>query len=70
MAGKAKTYSFINIFCLLVLFIPSIAAYLKYSKREKIEGVEDTDYNKPNLTGMVISNVVPKFSVKDRKSVV
>ena len=65
MAGKTKTYSFINIFILAVLFFPAFMAYMKYSGRDKTSGEDNLDYNKPTLTGLVISNTVPKFSIKD-----
>ncbi|MGZ4099588.1 MAG: alginate O-acetyltransferase AlgX-related protein [Bacteroidia bacterium] len=39
-----------------------VLTYMKYAKREKVDGVEDTSYNKPNLTGIVISDEKPKFS--------
>jgi hypothetical protein len=61
MAGK-KTYSVHGLILLLVISFPMLLAFWKYSKREKGEGVEDLTYNKPDLTGLVISDEKPKFS--------
>lgn len=62
MAIKQKTYSIHCAIILLVIFWPMILTYLKYSKREKVDGVEDTSYNKPNLVGLVINDEKPKFT--------
>lgn len=59
MAQKKKTYSFVLVISLLALFLPMIVTYLKYSKRD---GVDDTTYNKPDLTGLVINDNKPVFS--------
>nr|MBA3664795.1 hypothetical protein [Bacteroidota bacterium] len=62
MAAKQKTYSLHCIIALLALFWPMVLTYMKYAKREKVDGVEDTSYNKPNLTGIVMNDVKPVFS--------
>lgn len=59
MAAKTKTYSFIQVLALLALFLPMFVTYLKYTKRES---PEDTTYNKPNLTGIVISDNKPELT--------
>jgi hypothetical protein len=41
---------------------PLLYSVLKYQSRE---GEEDISYNKPNLTGLVISDEKPKFSFSD-----
>jgi len=59
MVQKNKTYSLHHLVILGALFWPALCAYLKYSRRE---GPEDTDYNKPHLAGLLISNEKPKLS--------
>lgn len=59
MAGKGKTYSIHHVVLLAVLFLPMLVAYTKYAGRE---GNDDKTYNKPNLTGIVISDEKPKYS--------
>jgi len=61
-AGK-KTYSIHTIILLLAISWPMLLTFWKYQKREKpVDGVEDVTYNKPKLTGLVISDEKPKFS--------
>lgn len=62
MAAKQKTYSLHCIIILLAISWPMILTYIKYSKREVVDGAEDTSYNKPDLTGIIINNEKPKFS--------
>jgi len=59
MAAKTKTYSFHALVALLALFLPLIAGFMKYQKRQS---PDDVSYNKPNLTGLVISDNKPEFS--------
>lgn len=62
MAIKNKTYSIHLLVALLTLFIPLLVTFSKYSSRENNE---DINYNKPNLTGIVISDEKAKFTFKD-----
>src|SRR6218665_151970 len=59
MAQQQKTYSIYTILAFAAIAWPALLGFMKYSKRES---KEDTSYNKPNLTGLVISNEKPKFS--------
>lgn len=59
MAEKTRTLSPLLMLAMLGLSLPMLLAYVKYSKRES---KEDQDYNKPNLTGIVISNTKPEFN--------
>lgn len=59
MAAKTKTYSFHALVALFALFLPLIAGFMKYQKRQS---PDDVSYNKPNLTGIVISDNKPEFS--------
>lgn len=63
MAGKSKTYSTHLIIAMLCLFIPMLVAFKKYQSRDKSLGEDNLDYNKPNLTGLVISNTRPEYSL-------
>lgn len=62
MAAGKKTYSIHGVILLLLISWPMLLAFWKYTKREKGAEVEDVTYNKPNLTGLVISDEKPKFS--------
>lgn len=62
MAQKIKTYSLHTILAFIAIAWPAIVGFMKYSKRD---GREDVTYNKPNLTGLVISDEKPKFSAAD-----
>ena len=62
MSVKQKTYSAQLVICLMAISWPLIYSILKYQSRE---GEEDISYNKPNLTGLVISDEKPKFSFSD-----
>jgi len=59
MAAKTKTYSIHSIVILFAITWPMIITYMKYQKRES---AEDITYNKPNLTGIVISDIKPEFN--------
>ena len=59
MAAKKRTYSLHTLLTLLVIMWPLLLTYIKYSKKES---VEDTTYNKPDLTGLVISDEKPGLS--------
>lgn len=59
MAGKAKTYSPLLILALLGLMLPLLLTYLNYTKRSS---KDDLDYNKPNLTGLLINDAKPEFN--------
>ena len=62
MSVKQKTYSAQLVICLMAISWPLLYSVLKYQSRE---GEEDISYNKPNLTGIVISDEKPKFSFSD-----
>jgi hypothetical protein len=62
MSVKQKTYSAQLVICLMAISWPLLYSVLKYQSRE---GEEDISYNKPNLTGLVISDEKPKFSFSD-----
>jgi hypothetical protein len=62
MSVKQKTYSVQLVICLMAISWPLLYSVLKYQSRE---GEEDISYNKPNLTGLVISDEKPKFSFSD-----
>ncbi len=59
MKGTSKSYSAINLIALLGLFLPMLIAYSKYINRES---KDDTSYNKPDLTGLVISDIKPELT--------
>lgn len=59
MSGKTKTYSPLLLLALFGLMLPMLFTYLNYASRSS---KEDLDYNKPNLTGIVISDIKPEFS--------
>lgn len=59
MATKQRTYTTHHLVILLALMWPAILAFLKYYKRES---AEDVEYNKPKLTGLVISNDKPELT--------
>jgi hypothetical protein len=59
MAQRQKTYSAYTILAFIAVAWPALLGFIKYTKRD---GKDDTTYNKPNLTGLVISNEKPKFS--------
>jgi hypothetical protein len=59
MASKTKTYSSLLFLALVLLFLPMLVTFMKYQKRES---PDDVSYNKPNLTGIVISDNKPEFS--------
>lgn len=59
MAQQQKTYSGYTILAFVAIAWPALLGFMKYSKRE---GKDDATYNKPNLTGLVISNEKPKLS--------
>jgi hypothetical protein len=59
MAAKAKTYSAHCVFILILISWPMLLAFIKYEQRES---PEDKTYNKPNLTGLVISDEKPKLT--------
>ena len=59
MAQKEKTYTVHHLVLLFALLLPLLVTWMKYSKRE---GPEDTTYNKPALTGIVISDKKPVMS--------
>jgi hypothetical protein len=60
MAVKQRTYSIHHIVILIALAWPMIYTFVKYQSRD---GEDDITYNKPNLTGIVISDEKPKFSM-------
>lgn len=62
MAAKSKTYSAHALVALLFLFIPLLLGVFNYLGRES---VDDVEYNKPGLTGLVISDEKPKLSGRD-----
>lgn len=62
MAAKQRTYSFHHIVILIAIFLPMLLTFAKYQKRD---GPDDLSYNKPNLTGLVISDEKPKFSMEN-----
>jgi hypothetical protein len=59
---KQKTYSIHAVIILITIFIPALAAFIKYQSRENNE---DVNYNKPNLVGIVINNQKIKFTITD-----
>jgi hypothetical protein len=59
MAGKSKSYSSLLLFALLGLLFPMLLGFLKYATRES---KEDLEYNKPNLTGLLISEAKPELN--------
>lgn len=59
MAKQVKTYSVHHLVILTALLLPMLVTWMKYSKRE---GDEDKTYNKPALTGLVISDEKPVLS--------
>lgn len=59
MAAKTKTYSIHCLIAFFMLSLPLLAGFLKYANRVS---PDDISYNKPNLTGLVISDEKPKFS--------
>jgi hypothetical protein len=59
MAAKAKTYSAHCVIILLLISWPMLLTFIKYQQRES---PEDKTYNKPNLTGLVISDEKPKLT--------
>jgi hypothetical protein len=59
MSGKIKSYSPLLVIALLGLLLPMGFTYLKYANRDS---EEDITYNKPNLTGQLISDTKPVFS--------
>lgn len=59
MAAKQKTYSFHHLVLLGVLFLPMLVTYSRYKNRDSDE---DLSYNKPNLTGIVVSDVKPELT--------
>lgn len=59
MAAKQRTYSFHLVILLLAICWPMLFTYLKYKKKES---PEDITYNKPNLTGLVISDQKPELN--------
>jgi len=59
MAVKPKTYSSLLLLALLGLSLPMLFTYLNYINRSSNE---DLDYNKPNLTGLVISDIKPELT--------
>lgn len=59
MAVKQRTYSAHHLVILLALVMPMFSGYMKYLKKQSDD---DTEYNKPNLTGLVISNEKPELT--------
>lgn len=59
MAVKQRTYSIHHIFILAVISLPLFFTYLKYASKESDD---DVAYNKPSLTGLVISDEKPQFT--------
>lgn len=59
MGQKEKTYSIHHVVLLGTLLLPLFVTWMRYSKRD---GPEDLTYNKPDLTGIVISNEKPQFN--------
>ncbi len=59
MAVKPRTYSPLLLIALAALLLPMLLGYLNYINRTS---VEDLDYNKPQLTGIVIRDDKPEFS--------
>jgi hypothetical protein len=51
MAGKVKSYNFVTVLALIAIAFPMLLAFLK-------------DDNKPNLTGLVITDSKPEVSLK------
>lgn len=62
MAQHIKTYSVHTILAFAALAWPAIVGFVKYNQRES---KEDVTYNKPELSGLVISDEKPKFSAGD-----
>jgi SGNH hydrolase-like domain, acetyltransferase AlgX len=59
MGTKPKTYSPLLLLALFGLTLPMLLTYLNYAGRSS---KEDLEYNKPDLTGLVISDVKPELT--------
>lgn len=59
MVSKKRSYSIHHLVLLFALLLPMLVAWMRYSGKES---EDDKSYNKPNLTGIVISDEIPKFS--------
>jgi SGNH hydrolase-like domain, acetyltransferase AlgX len=59
MAIKQRTYSIHHIFILVAISCPLFFTYLKYISKES---EEDLSYNKPALTGLIMSDEKPAFT--------